>query len=100
PDGQWRAASGLGMFRTGASAREAGRVFPYRPSQDSEMLQDRAAIYLFNLRTKAVRLLRSHTGNVVGLTFAPRHPDKPPLLVSAAQEPVPGTRKTVGRVCL
>jgi len=99
PDGEWIAVTGWGMSRIAAQSHEPGRVFAYIPPSSSEMLREQTTIYLFNTNTHAERVLRGHAGRVLRMTFAPVHPNKPLLLVSAAEEQDrAGT--VVGRVCL
>jgi WD40 repeat protein len=63
------------------------------------MLREQHTIYLFNTKTHAESVLRGHAGRVLRMAFAPAHPNKPLLLVSAAEErDRSGT--IVGRVCL
>lgn len=100
PDGSWMAASGLGVFRVGSRSREPGRIYPYLPPKNSEMLREQATIYVFDTRTQAVRVLQGHAGEVLALAFAPSAAGKPPLLVSAAREPGADAGTYVGRVCL
>ena len=89
------------MFRTAAKSHEPGRIFPYRPASNSEMLQDRGTIYLFDVKTHAVSVLRGHAGRLLKMAFAPAYPNKPPLLVSAAEEPDGrAAGKSIGRVCV
>jgi WD40 repeat protein len=57
PDGAWVAASGRGVFRIASRSREPGRIYPYLPPHDSEMLREQATIYLFDTKTQEVRLL-------------------------------------------
>jgi WD40 repeat protein len=100
PDGTWLAVAGRGMHRTGATADREGRIFPYQPAFDSQMLRQGGTIYLFHTRTHAVRVLRGHDAQaILTLMFAPGHPNKPPLLVSAALERN-RAGAWVGRVCL
>ncbi|TMQ32927.1 MAG: PDZ domain-containing protein [Planctomycetota bacterium] len=64
------------------------------------MRRDQATIYLFQTQTHAVRVLRGHEGYVLRMAFAPALEGKPPLLVSAAQEPAKRPDELVGRLCL
>src|SRR4029077_9502082 len=86
PAGAWLAASGRGVFRQGAGFSTPGRVVE-PTAQTAEMRKDQATIYLFQTQTQAVHVLRGHEGYVLRLAFAPVQAGKPPLLVSAAQEP-------------
>jgi WD40 repeat protein len=100
PDGKWLAVSGLGVSRTGAKAQEAGRVYPYIPPRESERRTQQWTIYLFNTGDHTLKQLSGHVGKVLCLAFAPAHPNKPTLLVSAAKEPSDQGDRTIGRVCL
>ena len=88
PDGAWLAVGGYGVMRHGTGFRTPGRVYPALGTVDPEMWQDRGLIYLFSTRTMptAVRILRGCAGEIITLTFAPAHPNKPPLLVTASRE--------------
>src|SRR5438132_5396579 len=99
PDGLWLATSGRGVFRQGAGFRAPGRVVE-PTAQSSEMRRDQATIYLFQTQTHALRVLRGHEGYVLRMAFAPALEGKPPLLVSAAQEPAKRPDELVERLCL
>ena len=85
-DGVWLAAAGRGVFRNTAGFRTPGFPVPTLGGMTPEMRLDLGTIYVFNTKDQTVRLLRGHLGTVVGLTFAPADPAKPPILLSAAQE--------------
>jgi WD40 repeat protein len=90
-DGLWLAVAGNGMVRELAGFRYGGIEVPSM-GISTEMRKDRGMIYVFNTRTREVRLLRGHEGLVQALAFAPPLPGKaapaeqPPTLVSIAQE--------------
>jgi WD40 repeat protein len=70
---------------------------------DPLMRQDQGAIYVFNTRTRAVRILRGHTGLVAALSFAPpeaKNQNDPPPLVSAARHWVDAKNAHQGAVWL
>lgn len=103
-DGEWLAASGLGLFRTAAGFSQAGLVFPYRGGMTSEMLGQQALVYLFHIGRgqpadagSKVRVLAGHHGLVLRVAFAP---DRPWLLATAAQEPGQTPGSSTGRLCL
>jgi WD40 repeat protein len=85
-DGEWLAVGGLGVFRGEAGFRQPGLILPSIGALTTAMRQDQGMIYVFNTRTRAVRLLRGHVGAVLALTFAPDGAGSPPRLVSAARE--------------
>jgi WD40 repeat protein len=87
-DGRWVAASGLGVFQTGSTFQYPGKVFPIQAEMTPAMLREQGTIYLFDTTDQVhpVRVLQGHEGVVQKLAFAPGHPDKPSVLVSAAQE--------------
>jgi WD40 repeat protein len=87
PDGRWLAVAGRGPARGEASSRDVGMIVPQVVALSPGMREDQGTIYLFDTTTGAARPLRGHLGPVLSLAFAPRHPGKPPLLVSAASEP-------------
>jgi len=95
-DGVWLAVGGLGTFRREAGFRQHGWILP-SSVQSPEMLKDRGLIYVFNTKTQASRILRGHLGHILSLAFAPSHPGKPALLLSAAIEP---DQKKVGVIRL
>ena len=86
PDGIWLATAGRGMVRGASDLRHPGWKVPAAGTMTASMRQDQGTIYLFNTRTRAVRLLRGHTAPVVALAFAPTMNGKSPVLVSAGQE--------------
>jgi WD40 repeat protein len=96
PDGKWLAAGGLMIVRDQADFRQ-GRLMPNDGLTD-EQRQDTGAIYLFDTRTQAVRLLRGHRGPVLALAFAPAREGQPLVLVSAAQEWDAEARHHVGKL--
>lgn len=100
PDGLWLAAAGMGIVRGGASFRRAGIVLPKIGGLTPEMRKDQGTIYVFNTRTRAVRLLRGHRGPVMSMAFAPAREGKPPLLAASAREWDDETTKFVGTVRL
>jgi WD40 repeat protein len=97
PDGNWLAASGLGVFRGGSGFTQAGYVVS-DDALTAEMRQDRSQIYLFNTRTHDVALLRGHEEDVLALAFAPSQPGKPQLLVSAGRKRGDRAAPATGRV--
>jgi WD40 repeat protein len=86
-DGNWLAVGGVGLFRSRAGFREPGVVLPAL-MLDAPMRQDLGNIYVFDVKTRAVRVLRGHEGNIVALAFAPAEEGQaaPPPLVSAARQ--------------
>jgi WD40 repeat protein len=101
-DGNWLAVAGLGVMRARAGYREQGVVLPTLV-MDPLMRQDQGAIYVFNTRTRAARILRGHTGLVASLAFAPPERNKeadPPPLVSAARQWVDAKNAYAGAVWL
>jgi WD40 repeat protein len=82
---KWLAVAGKMVLRGRAGFRQAGLPVPNAGLTD-EQWQDMGAIYLFDTRTQAVRLLRGHRGPVLALAFAPARQNQPLVLVSAAQE--------------
>ncbi len=100
PDGNWLAVGGMGAARDVAGFRQSGIVLPVAGGMTEAMWLDRGQIYLFNVRTGRVRLLREHEGSVVSLAFAPAYDGKPPLLVSAARERDTETDKYKGLICV
>jgi WD40 repeat protein len=87
PDGRWLAATGIGVSRGEAGFEEQGRIYPADALSHS-MQQERATVYLFNTQSggQEVYALRGPAGVGVALAFAPAHPDKGPLLVSATRD--------------
>lgn len=85
-DGAWLAVAGRGVFRGETGFLRPGQWLPASEMSD-DMLQDQGLIYVYHTRRQEVRLLRGHRGAVRSLAFAPMHPGRPPLLVSAAREP-------------
>ena len=71
PDGMWLATAGRGMVRGASDLRHPGWKVPAAGTMSAAMRQDQGTIYLFNTRTRDVRLLRGHTAPVVALSFAP-----------------------------
>lgn len=98
PDGMWLATAGRGMVRGASDLRHPGWKVPAAGTMTAAMRQDQGTIYLFNTRTRDVRLLRGHTAPVVALTFAPALDGKPPILVSAGQEWDDKARRFAGAV--
>ncbi len=86
PDGMWLATAGRGMVRGASDLRHPGWKVPAAGTMSASMRQDQGTIYLFNTRTRAVRLLRGHTAPVVALAFAPAMSGKASILISAGQE--------------
>jgi WD40 repeat protein len=84
-DGNWLAVAGQGPFRGAAGFETKGFVLPTVGTFSREMREDWGIIYVFNVRTQQVRVLRGHTGTVLSLAFAPGEADRP-LLLSAAQD--------------
>jgi WD40 repeat protein len=95
PDGQWVAASGLGLYR-GASGFDRPGWIVSETTLTPEMRKERFTIWLFNTSSRAIGLLRGHEEDVLALEFAPPQQGQPQLLVSAGRKP--GT--TSGRVCV
>jgi len=87
-DGNWLAVAGSGAVRSRAGFRQVGIVVPSLV-MSTAMREDQGVIYVFNVNTRAARVLRGHGGPVFALTFAPPAPgapkDEPPPLVSAAR---------------
>jgi WD40 repeat protein len=100
PDGEWLAVGGMGAARDVAGFRQSGIVLPVTGAMTQDMWLDRGQIYLFNVRTGKVRLLREHEGAVVSLAFAPAFTGKAPLLVSAARERDTEIDKYKGLICV
>jgi WD40 repeat protein len=98
-DGNWLAVAGSGVIRTRAGFRERGVVLPVL-AMDPAMRQDQGAIYVFDTRNRAVRILRGHQGPVTSLAFAPaaKGAKGPPTLVSAARQFVDRTNTNSGAV--
>ena len=74
PDGRWLAAGGLGTVRGGSGFRDLGIVLDQEGTLTPEMRQDRGIIYLFDVRTGAVRLLRGHAGEIRAWRLLPLIP--------------------------
>src|SRR5436190_2578810 len=70
PAGQWLAVGGKGVVRGGAGFREAGLGLPSIGGKTDEMREDEGLIHVFDVKTRAVRLLRGHRGPVLALAFA------------------------------
>ncbi|MFN4258134.1 MAG: WD40 repeat domain-containing protein [Gemmataceae bacterium] len=85
-DERWLAVGGLGVVRGGAGFRQPGLIIPAIGGMTPAMREDEGTIYVFDLKMGTIKLFRGHTGPVLALAFAPAHPHKPPLLVSAARE--------------
>ena len=98
PDGMWLATAGRGMVRGASDLRHPGWKVPAAGTMTAAMRQDQGTIYLFNTRTRDVRLLRGHTAPVVALAFAPALDGKPPILISAGQEWDDKARRFAGAV--
>jgi WD40 repeat protein len=98
PDGMWLATAGRGMVRGASDLRHPGWKVPAAGTMSAAMRQDQGTIYLFNTRTRDVRLLRGHTAPVVALAFAPALDGKPPILISAGQEWDDKARRFAGAV--
>lgn len=97
-DGNWLAVAGNSLSRASMSF---GNVGLWRKRIPPEVLRDRGTIYVFNTRTRAVKLLRGHEGTVSSLAFAgPTGNERPPQLVSAAQEWDDNRNDTVGSLRL
>lgn len=86
PDGALLAVAGSGLVRDAAGFARPGVILPKIGGLTAEMRRDQGTIYLFDLKTGAVRPLRGHTGPVLSLAFAPALKGKPPLLVSVARD--------------
>ena len=88
PDGRWLAVAGSGAVRGTAGFGETGLIVPLPGRLSPVMEHDWGAIYLFDLNKDkdAVTPLRAHRAPVLGLTFLPALPGKPPLLVSLGRE--------------
>jgi WD40 repeat protein len=100
-DGSLLAAAGHGPFRGEAGFRQAGIVINAETALNADMREDEGLIYVFDTRSQAlVALLRGCRGAVARLTFAPAHPNKRPLLVSAAKEWDEQARMHVGTIRL
>jgi WD40 repeat protein len=88
PDGKWLAAGGFGVMRGRADFRTVGRVFPTPGTKTPGQLEDEGAIFVFNVNDERdLKVLRAHAGTILALAFLPARPGKPPMLVSAAEEP-------------
>jgi WD40 repeat protein len=86
PDGQWLAIGGRGLMRGDSGFRQDGVDTPVAALPEAYRL-DLGMIYVAGTTNPAGgKVLRGHEGEIVGLAFAPAHPDKPPLLVSAGRE--------------
>jgi WD40 repeat protein len=92
PDGQWLAASGVGLTELEADFRTSGRVFQLYLA-GPKFFQERSLIYVFRVgpgqaQAADVLVLRGHEGPVLAMAFAPsdRGQQGPPLLVSAARD--------------
>jgi WD40 repeat protein len=85
PDDTWLAVAGSGVIRGGADFRQTGVMVP-TASLSREMREDEGIIHVFHTPTGRVQPLRGHLGPVRSLAFAPTHPGKPPLLISAGRE--------------
>jgi WD40 repeat protein len=88
-DGTWLAAAGSGAIRNRAGFRDLGIIID-SVGMSEEMRKDQGNIYVFDVNTRAVKVLRGHRGPVFALTFAPPRPgaakDEAPPLISAARE--------------
>ncbi len=87
PDGEWLAVGGLGVIRGGSGFKDAG-ILMEDTGLSPEQREDRGVIYLFNVRTRAMRQLRGHRGEIVNMVFAPADAGGPPILASMAREPL------------
>lgn len=94
-DGQWVAASGLGVYRGASGFDRPGWIVP-ETTLTPDMRKERFAIWLFNTNSRAVGLLRGHEEDVLGLEFTPSQQGQRPILVSVGRKP--GT--TNGRICV
>jgi WD40 repeat protein len=99
-DGEWLAAAGRSVFQGERGTRQGGWVVSADDALTDAMRRHMGTIYVFNTRTRAVRLLRGHLGPVLALAFAPPRAGKPPLLVSAARERYPENGRYAGVVRL
>jgi WD40 repeat protein len=99
PDGNWLAASGLGVYRGASGFGQAGYFAPDE-ALTADMRQDRSLIYLFHTQSHAVALLRGHEEDVLALAFAPPRPGKPQLLVSVGRKRGDRGAPSTGRVCV
>lgn len=86
PDGRWLAVGGLGVARHQAGFFDRGRYLAPRSTLSEDMAADQGIVYVFDTRTRDVRLLRGHQGPVVALDFAARPDGRPPRLISGAVE--------------
>src|SRR5262249_6602260 len=83
-DGTWLATGGIGIVETGAKFNEGGMLLPTTRSFTPEMRQQRGLIYVFNTKDKSVKILKGHTGPIIGIAFA-QNSNAAPKLVSAAE---------------
>ncbi|MBI1918389.1 MAG: hypothetical protein HYS12_27170 [Planctomycetes bacterium] len=84
PDGSRLAVGGQGVYRGLAAFGQVGYGWPVVGALDLDKRRDQGTIYVFNTNDNSASLLRGHTGPIIGMAFAPFHPRKPALLVSAA----------------
>ncbi|MCI0682026.1 MAG: hypothetical protein L0Y71_07980 [Gemmataceae bacterium] len=96
-DGDWLAVAGLGAMRGTAGFAETGRLGQASALNEQQRL-DRGVIYVFSTRGPALKRLFGHRRPVVALAFAPSRADKPPILVSAAEEDDADTQEKSGDV--
>lgn len=99
PDGSTLAVSGLGVYRGGSGFTQSGWIVP-EATLTPEMRQDRALIYLFSTKTRALSLLRGHEEDVLALAFAPQRAGQPQLLVSVGRKPSDESGPSPGRICV
>jgi WD40 repeat protein len=83
-DGRWLAVGGRSVVAGGAGFRDLGRVIP-ASAMTPDMKRDQGTIHVFDTRTREVRTLTGHYGEVLALTFAHQEGESP-FLASAARE--------------
>ncbi len=84
-DGHWLAVGGRGAARGLAEERDLTGHVSDIDGLSTEQLLDQGTIYVFDTSTRQVTAQRHHQGVIRALRFAPSHPNKPALLVSAAE---------------
>src|SRR5262245_26821660 len=82
-DGEWLAAAGHGVAEAGF--RQVGFIIP-AAGLSKQQYEQIGTIFVWNTRTRAVKVLRGHTGDVRALAFAPAEKGKPVLLASVAED--------------
>ncbi|HEX3728042.1 MAG TPA: WD40 repeat domain-containing protein, partial [Pirellulales bacterium] len=98
PDGLWLAVAAQGVIRGTSDLWHNGWRVPIESVMTAEMRKDEGTIYLFNTRTRDVKLLRGHTAPAFALAFAPPRVNKPAMLVSAGRERAAGAQGFSGAV--